>query len=1473
MQAEAALSARVDEAHNVIEIPDSDDEQLLNDVDDLLQDNGSWTLDLLPAGQPDEATATAKNALIDLDDHDANRIDGAEAAFTGGLSSGVQLERRSTRSQSPASRQIEYEALLSSPDPLELGPLTAARTAPFSRPLRTASHSEGSPTRFVIAQQKDNQRRQAAEGKRSPQSAAVNAQLASSDDELPFIGQIPRLPVPSAVHRVDIAESSDSDTVEVTTMSARVANRRSAVTNTKSGSAVAAMPPAITEDSDGDLELPPVIQPVQTVSPTTGASPNSGLVDANPKLRVPEPVVSLIQSPSPPPLARGRSLRQRTAVQKQPYTMEFARFATAAVKNQWSGIVITDGLNTKDKAQHASDRPAKPKAIDTLGGWLVPEDGQVEQVVTQGDDDSGTYELQRASSEAAADGRAEKRKRSKVTNPSSGDMRSAERPKFVWNVAAADDASTSALTYEELVAIRDANAKHAARMAAGRDSRADFAVGRSRHGEDETVTRRSRSSSEPAPSTQQSRSARSAPSRKKRRTKITSSSSRHGQPRSQEAHGGKVFDVQTSDEDRSHAAGSEAFDVDSSDSDSQGGGESPERPAAAEMPEDRFKLTGKRKRAIKGMMPNSWIKKAERDLLAMREEKKHGKRVREVVDVDSADEDDEDDMTNNAGRARVRRNADLADRPMRFAIDISSDEALSSQDEAEDDEAHQQLELQEASMTWADQNHSNRKSNTAYWDGVIDRIFVRQKHGTGAGKRRQAVKQRDPQLTLPHTTGKASYGDIASPRTPHAQDQLQRKRKPKRQQRLHFVKPAVQLDTEAAIFSELRGPKADIDNSRGVPQAADSAAPLVPNIASRADDLTTFSRFTFDYGLDRLPAGLRFAQETYIARGHLRNLLGPTVAGAAIEDRRSSCRSFGISLDHDMRIADFIDFFPLICDNIVNAVSADGYQPNLHDEVCEVMRFTSSFMMDCDAQDEVARVQTALDEIDSRLLLWKLSTNASETSVAHATLVWRWCQLEYALRMHGKCRSRRDESRPPQIAGDITDAVTALLECLLTIGLHRVTQTLRTASESADAILDDVICEVWVALLHVTSLEHRHTAFTQDYLWKGVIGQLQQHARQHGIHPVLRGEIASHAACALSALSQFTQTGLCIGQPSISPFWPIVLDIIDTIKPQELNAAYVNMDNVGKTRASRYIWCIFARCLVLSSRWNWPVLEQSKLFGRLFDIFNARELQDFSIDGEAAFPAFLAAYNGHIDDKPGHSDSVFVLFLRLIAKAGSECVADGSDRARTMLNRVLMRVTPMRERLPFLQNQPALSKRKHRSSLVNHYALLLVLMTLDSASTAKRLTRMQNLLAFEEADFAARQECLKAICYSGTVLMHTGQPFDALLAWVTTLAERLRAAYLPLAKERLSLVVPLREKSLPSHVAANNANKPAILDRTAHLARINLQMSQYAVLLAAIMSCVRGFILEQSKRSPATYPSLNLLHTGMCSLCAVAKYY
>lgn len=974
------------------------------------------------------------------------------------------------------------------------------------------------------------------------------------------------------------------------------------------------------------------------------------------------------------------------------------------------------------------------------------------------------------------------------------------------------------------------------------------------------------------------------------------------------------FAVISSDSEEARSGGSESAAEDENSDSDDAVGDSPERPFYAD---DKFNLKGSRKRAAFATMPKIFLKRAIKDLDLMRKEKREGKHVREVLDEAEEDEDSgKQDQAEDRARARVRINKRNANKPIRFVVEVSTDDDADSVGANEPD-SEEERDAQ-AAAAWAnaavefarptrDESHRTPRAQPGqgktYWNNVIDNILNRDKlerRATGSKPDDLIAKRRRRKSRQTSTASRRDREQADAGRQANAGRTRQ---KELRDYSMHV--PAVDLDDTDSLFSAL--PKAGRNSMRKGERVSNGTASASVQVQSASPSSTrscelldstsaTFSRFSYDFDINLLPAGLSFPQTSYLGRGWLHDLLqerndDPSTSAVKF------CIVFGIRMDSEMSAQDLLEMMPRVCEEIYREYTTAEQPPSLSSQSGQALHFFNHYEHSktrTEGDDRAfAGITELLNSLETRIDGWMAQEEEKGISKTSDLLTFRWYAVERAYRTRSNSRADADALE------DLGQRVDDLVGLLIFAGPGRTVKALkRLASAELDVAgaedgpstmtVQDTPCEIWVCLQHLFNDNPNEIggsgglALEQSRFWQMVENHLAKDASSRQLHPILAGEVASYTTMALCMISQFSIHGFTLRQPRLSPHWPVLAGIVDQIKAPDLAKNYDStMTRTSRIRVGRYIWALIARVLTLSCRWRWRLADQSRLLGKIFDILNARELQDFAPDGPSEFPRFLTDYVPPLSTNIEADDTVFRLFLRLLVKVAEEAASPEANnpKIRDAVSRLTMRIMPMRQRIPYPRKSAPSTRSKDRSVLLNHYSLFILLAAIDPSSSERRFPRFKALLDFSDAHAKARQDCLRAVLYLGIVYARHGIDLTPLLAWVAELATYAKEQYATLAGQRLKLrKQPLVDRTNTSHVPGQQrgqvqgaatahrdakAAAPSEKERQEQLASINREMSEVAVISGLIVATVKQWMTAQTPSgSVPGYPSLGLLNKG-----------
>lgn len=1197
-----------------------------------------------------------------------------------------------------------------------------------------------------------------------------------------------------------------------------------------------------------------------------------------------------------------RQFRQRKAVQLAPYSTEFSKFASLANKNSWQGI-ISAGLRQAFLEKEREKAESQKRQRDPSDEWLVQGNEQEE-------------EQESDFSEPLSEPTSPRRKR---------------RSTLGSDIDVVTHARTSVERYSRSHREREwdpvANRLKAARKPSETIAKGNIHSGRSSHATSSKVTledlersaaKRAKRKGEVHSSRKQNHkarnvaphhdhAARAAQISQARRvgllpSDVESSSSEKADRSSRKKQSTGVRTPTHRPSLNDAATVIDSSDASSSDSGGPLGSDSPDRPVASRK--ERFTLKGKRKRAAMFMMPAVALKKAEADLRLMEQEMEQGKQVRlEEPHDDGNSQGDTESVT-----AKKRWRPQNANRPFRYVTELSTDDSASDSDR-NDPQTNDNDETQSAMQAWTSmatgKHHPGSapvKQDNRYWDKLIGRILVRSNAASGVRRRRKrknANEQHNTNQDFSHNKGRERNKSALRPRQSHLGQ--------------HFVTP-VYLDTADRLFDNalsgfsakrarhrsrvnreafwkvMAGPPSTqaLAYSSAAAQHATLATPLAPvqskvkGTIDETEGSAKFARFSFDYNIERLPIGLTFTPSSYLGAGHLQELIchmkmEPTYS------LRTPVTPFGIGLDSTMPSEVLMQILPRLIDCLYEYTIGETAPSHLNGPINQAVRFLSYYALIYISEESTCDVTRAaifnhLTALETRLEGYVAEVDSVDGTLSSTMIAFKWAMLEMSIlayaEMHRTSGAAAKQTARHHILESMMDFARSLLQggpAAMAKALCASTVNLQDGDVRIQ--LKDIHCEAWVCLINLSAVGQTIEAYAFLSLasfWHTVEHCLNEEAIERNMHQIVRGETASFVAMILCALSQFNTGGVSGPKPQLTAHWSILIQVLSNVKTQDFAQTYNAMSSPNRTRTCRYIWTVFARCLNMASRWDWPLLDQGKIIGKLFDILDSRQLQDFCIDGDADFPAFLSNFTGEVSTQLDSDDTTLHIFLRILSQAAFESSQRNDKKATMALARIAMRVMPMREHLPYARHSIA-GKVLDRSVLVNHCALLIVLAVIDPSTSERRLEKLKTILDFVSSDSRARQDYLKAIMFMGIVYKVRGMDLTPVLSWLTHTADYLCQTYTQCAKRRAILLASKRKAALAQKNVQHNFVKPggrhgsvpasnAVIEKEIY--DVNREMGETAVMEGLLLGAVQQIMLtapQEDASNSASYPSLEYL--------------
>ncbi|GAA5862088.1 hypothetical protein JCM3774_006171 [Rhodotorula dairenensis] len=822
-------------------------------------------------------------------------------------------------------------------------------------------------------------------------------------------------------------------------------------------------------------------------------------------------------------------------------------------------------------------------------------------------------------------------------------------------------------------------------------------------------------------------------------------------------------------------------------------------------PEDlgpaRLKLGGKRKRFLGAMMPGAFIKKAEADLKLMAQEVQ----LSDYSDGSEINSGDEEALKRAHRRhlAKKRRAPRLLDDPLRFDGDAFTDESGTDSDRSDDGlgaAAQDEEAEKDAVASWLHSFAPQRAQ--ASNEDIVDRFLKRAKRPPTSTKPKRTTKTSRAPSNRP-----GGRGEQAHKRKKHAgasgppggavvvvegTGRVLDARAPKRRPR------AIPLDTDEAIFScaglrEDPPDAAEEDYADAAPairqhataRSAIAALAVIPPVptdsAADGEVWASFGKFSYDFGFQRLPSGLRLERPgSFVSNGHLLSLVRsdtpPSIGG--------SCDVFGITLSIEDDAETLVALLPTVIDGIhgvLRTIACGEAEADAEQDLTRSLHFVGRWLDSCESPTVVAGVFKALsfhlNRLDTRL---KDVQDSPATSKRYrlACLELAWYQIDLTLRSH------RRGTGPPR---DRLDAqVRHAVRLLVRHGLERSVRSLKAASV-AQTVVSDPSIEIWLGMIALATLKGPWTAAGLDAngLWETVLDQTEASLSEQARKGPVRGEVLSYTAVLLSAVSQFTPAGMSTATPRLPAYWPVVLKTLDSISPNALAKSDSSLSSTAISRRDRYVWTLFARCLNFIERWDWRIDVKDDLPTRLFDLLSARRLADLTNETAGDFPAFLQDIVDfeHVSLDPTQ-DTAFTIFLKIVIRAcgALPTTTDAERRKRgAQLTRLFLRLTPM---VSSSWNRQSLELAHGSSVLTNHLALHLAFAVLHPPAAPQRLDHARRLAVFADVGEEARRTCIRGALYFGLAFRHCDLSIAPVVSWIAEMVTVLKSEYIDVERAR-----------------------------------------------------------------------------------------
>lgn len=527
--------------------------------------------------------------------------------------------------------------------------------------------------------------------------------------------------------------------------------------------------------------------------------------------------------------------------------------------------------------------------------------------------------------------------------------------------------------------------------------------------------------------------------------------------------------------------------------------------------------------------------------------------------------------------------------------------------------------------------------------------------------------------------------------------------------------------------------------------------------------ITAFKDFTPDFSIERLKPELRIRSETsYIRDGHLSELLDVLQDHEHRHDESQDvpCEVLGRSFVFSMSASDFlvglIDFADVMQDEL-NAWLALDHNRTV-DALCQTCRafeffgqYVSRHRPTTWGTDNLTEeMREWINELIQRLDDLALDS-INRPGFSELMLGMSWGLLELACRLYARAGFE-----------DLVECTTRhLIRRLLEFGPPQTVCRLKAAN---GPVITDVSIEVWVSLINVVVIDgeptRRASCLLQSRFWDMLMAETTIFSQKSGLTGVVaEGEAQAYMAMALCALSQFSPSGIVDTDVSrLDAHWSVILDVLASL-PDGILAEPVQ--RVAAERRDCYLRALFGRILLFHQRWGWRLVFDDGMLERLYKLLNGVKLQQLGYEAEhSRFGGPHALPEILIDTSAFHitqwgapeglgglplrkEDTCFGIFLKLIV-ASATALQWPLDSARALeVERIVSRCNPLRQ-LAFPSVGGHLGQTDEsigaqaRSALVHHCSLFLVYVALFPRTLRRQFSFLERLYNFERVDRPSR---------------------------------------------------------------------------------------------------------------------------------------
>ncbi|KAJ7453950.1 Mus7/MMS22 family-domain-containing protein [Mycena galericulata] len=529
-------------------------------------------------------------------------------------------------------------------------------------------------------------------------------------------------------------------------------------------------------------------------------------------------------------------------------------------------------------------------------------------------------------------------------------------------------------------------------------------------------------------------------------------------------------------------------------------------------------------------------------------------------------------------------------------------------------------------------------------------------------------------------------------------------------------------------------------------------------------------------------SSIKFGLGTYTGRGFLAELvdlevlvaeLSEAVLEADKEDRRAAFRpnyfsAHGFDLGPNVPLPRFLAIFGQICDRFFEFATGlpEDDEGEGAREWTSIIRVTCRLLTWLLIAEETTEEETRALKDAAGTQVLRLTTKMREAALSaqsmdSTTFAVCWFAVELAIRSGVRLpRSAATRLAEPNA---LQEACTVLVEHLLEYGLERGMEPLSSPGRiNIDgSTTPNRAFETWVGIWIVADKfgDPSSTSTSPHALWK-----MAQTALTAGHFSAMSdfetSETVWRAIISFSTISQLWRTGKigCPLRPDLihrSPtYWDIVLFALDGISLEANAGVDEAVSESSLDNHDRYVKLVVERCCLLWSRWDWRLHDAFDVLHRLLDIFRSRKFTNLRHE-KAEFPDFLRVDDWTLLSRPIHTETSFVLFLKLVYQT---LLVNESK-----VKKLLSLATPASS-LPWSKAQPP--SIHDLSMLFNRLSVLAIAMHIDPKQHVRWIKTARGYVKFKDVDATTRNAYIRGLMYLSIVMVQRRIPINEPLDWL-----------------------------------------------------------------------------------------------------------